>query len=151
MKANLLKIFDGENIKGNIYACPQRLQPLDLIIRYYGFNKECFFLDKAYGTKYKVEENYADFVNIYNTNNINLNGKNNIINKPAQTIFQNPFMSAIYERGYRQNFERAGFPGINKEFEEASSFFQAAKCDDTILDLSCGSGFMTRKFIKSKK
>eukprot|EP00596_Hydrurales_sp_CCMP1899_P004344 CAMPEP_0119051336 /NCGR_PEP_ID=MMETSP1177-20130426/72987_1 /TAXON_ID=2985 /ORGANISM="Ochromonas sp, Strain CCMP1899" /LENGTH=236 /DNA_ID=CAMNT_0007030505 /DNA_START=452 /DNA_END=1162 /DNA_ORIENTATION=+ len=41
-----------------------------------------------------------------------------------------------------------GFPGVDKEFEEINEFFQAANVE-SVLDLSCGSGFMTRKFVGS--
>ena len=69
----------------------------------------------------------------------------------GQNFFQTPLISAIYERGYRQNFKTAGFPGVDKEFDEANAYFQMGSTigsDTTLLDLSCGSGFMTRKFIK---
>lgn len=61
-------------------------------------------------------------------------------------------------RGYRQNFETAGFPGIDKEFAEIDEFFTpttnatiGSNENRTVLDLSCGSGFMTRRLAKSKK
>ena len=44
----------------------------------------------------------------------------------------------------------AGFPGIEKEFSESDSFFRALNAS-VLMDLSCGSGFMTRKFAKSGK
>lgn len=59
-------------------------------------------------------------------------------------------MSGIYERGYRQNFEQLGFPGIEAEFTEAHEFFLENNAS-TILDLSCGSGFMTRNFLRSNR
>ena len=66
----------------------------------------------------------------------------------GQNFFQNPILPFVYERGYRQNFERAGFPGIDKEFAEINEFFIGA---DTVVDLSCGSGFMTRRLQQSGK
>ena len=63
----------------------------------------------------------------------------------GQNFFQNPIIPFVYERGYRQNFENAGFPGIVKEFEEVDAFFSSDSSHlDVAVDLSCGSGFMTR-------
>jgi hypothetical protein len=44
----------------------------------------------------------------------------------------------------------AGFPGIDKEFEEAQELFQSVGAKK-IVDLSCASGFMMRRFIQSGK
>ena len=32
-------------------------------------------------------------------------------------IFRSPFVSFVYERGWRQGFDWAGFPGVDKEFD----------------------------------
>jgi len=67
----------------------------------------------------------------------------------AQTgMFRSPLMAFRYERGWRQNFGRAGFPGIDKEFAEVQEFFAPAN-DGTVIDLSCGSGLMTRRLVSS--
>ena len=58
-------------------------------------------------------------------------------------------MAWYYERGWRQNFEAAGFPGIDKEFAEVSDFFAGAADGGTVVDLSCGSGLMCRRLVKS--
>ena len=34
-------------------------------------------------------------------------------------MFRSPLIAFLYERGWRQNFRNAGFPGIEKEYEEA--------------------------------
>ena len=34
-------------------------------------------------------------------------------------MFRSPLIAFLYERGWRQNFRNAGFPGIGKEYEEA--------------------------------
>ena len=68
----------------------------------------------------------------------------------SSRLFQNPIMSSFYERGYRQNFQNAGFPGIDKEYAEAEKFFlenvngSGGSSKPVVLDLSCGSGFMSR-------
>lgn len=52
------------------------------------------------------------------------------------------------ERGWRQNFERAGFPGIDKEAAELLDFLKNGTATGTIVDLSCGSGLMTRRLVR---
>ena len=34
-------------------------------------------------------------------------------------MFRSPLIAFLYERGWRQNFRNAGFPGIEREYEEA--------------------------------
>ena len=68
-------------------------------------------------------------------------------------LFRSPLISYLYERGWRQGFERAGFPGIDVEFEEVRTFFAGAEGGaggdgaegDVVVDMSCGSGLMTRR------
>ena len=43
-----------------------------------------------------------------------------------QELFRTPLVSYLYERGWRQGFDSAGFPGIDKEYELAMEFFQGA-------------------------
>lgn len=62
--------------------------------------------------------------------------------RPAQTTFQLPIVSYAYERGWRNNFRRAGFPGIETEFDYFLDFVAPA---DVVLDVSCGSGLMARR------
>lgn len=54
----------------------------------------------------------------------------------------------MYERGWRQSFAWAGFPGADKEFEYAMQYLQP-QYGQGIVDLSCGSGLFTRRFVKS--
>ena len=54
----------------------------------------------------------------------------------SSRFFQNPLLSTIYERGYRQNFQNAGFPGPELESKEAIDFF-APSGEETVVDLSC--------------
>jgi DNA-directed RNA polymerase subunit RPC12/RpoP len=65
-----------------------------------------------------------------------------------QELFRTPVVSYLYERGWRESFKQAGFPGIEKEYELAMEFFQEAR-GKTVMDLSCGSGLMVRRFAKS--
>ena len=64
-------------------------------------------------------------------------------------FFRTPAMAFLYERGWRQNFNAAGFPGIDKEFAEAAEFFAPCADGGVVVDLSCGSGLMTRRLCRS--
>ncbi|KAJ0984316.1 hypothetical protein J5N97_002672 [Dioscorea zingiberensis] len=69
--------------------------------------------------------------------------------KPARTeLFRSPLVSFLYERGWRQNFDRSGFPGPDEEFKMAQEFFKPAT-GGLLVDVSCGSGLFSRKFAKS--
>jgi SAM-dependent methyltransferase len=65
-------------------------------------------------------------------------------------LFRGPLVPFLYERGWRQQFKNAGFPGIDKEFAEVTEYFTPAN-GGTVVDLSCGSGLMTRRLVKSGK
>jgi hypothetical protein len=42
----------------------------------------------------------------------------------AQELFRTPYVSYLYERGWRNSFAQAGFPGIDKEYKLVLDFFQ---------------------------
>lgn len=63
-------------------------------------------------------------------------------------IFRSPLMAYAYERGWRKNFEAMGFPGPELEYEQLEQFF-APVDGGTVADLSCGSGMMSRRLVKS--
>lgn len=65
-------------------------------------------------------------------------------------LFRQPLVSFVYERGWRQNFAGAGFPGAEKEFEMAMQYLQPAQ-GGVLIDASCGTGLFTRLFARSKK
>jgi len=69
-------------------------------------------------------------------------------NGAGTTTFQNPLVGFVYERGWRQSFRNAGFPGPDREFEMAMEFLQPVT-GDAVMDLSCGSGLFTRRFLSS--
>ncbi|KAB1201400.1 putative methyltransferase At2g41040, chloroplastic [Morella rubra] len=69
--------------------------------------------------------------------------------KPTGTeLFRSPIVSFLYERGWRQNFNRSGFPGPDEEFQMAQEYFKSAE-GGLLVDVSCGSGLFSRKFAKS--
>ena len=65
-------------------------------------------------------------------------------------IHRQPLVSFVYERGWRQNFAGAGFPGPEKEFDMAMQYLRPAK-GGILIDASCGTGLFTRLFARSKK
>lgn len=152
-KAQLLKTLTSTQ---NFLICPESLSPLKFEYTSLGpFLEDRYLYSPEYGTKYKqnptsliwdmtirAEQDAKPFWQ--------LNRREQI----GSRFFQNPLISGIYERGYRQNFENAGFPGIDLEFADAQAFFLGdaqSSPEAIVVDLSCGSGFMTRKFIKSGK
>ncbi|KAM3192723.1 hypothetical protein ACQJBY_069749 [Aegilops geniculata] len=69
--------------------------------------------------------------------------------KPARTeLFRSPLVSFLYERGWRQNFNRSGFPGRDEEFQMAQDYFKPV-AGGILVDVSCGSGLFSRKFASS--
>ncbi|XP_044432407.1 uncharacterized methyltransferase At2g41040, chloroplastic-like [Triticum aestivum] len=69
--------------------------------------------------------------------------------KPARTeLFRSPLVSFLYERGWRQNFNRSGFPGRDEEFQMSQDYFQSV-AGGILVDVSCGSGLFSRKFASS--
>ncbi|XP_060171953.1 uncharacterized methyltransferase At2g41040, chloroplastic [Lycium barbarum] len=68
--------------------------------------------------------------------------------KPTRTeLFRSPVVSFLYERGWRQAFNRSGFPGPDEEFKMAQEYFKVAE-GGVLVDISCGSGLFSRKFAK---
>jgi len=65
-------------------------------------------------------------------------------------LFRQPLVSFIYERGWRQNFAGAGFPGPEKEFDQAMAYLQPAE-GGVLVDASCGTGLFTRLFARSQR
>lgn len=64
-------------------------------------------------------------------------------------IFKNPLISTIYERGWRQSFSWAGFPGVEEEASMAMDVLRPVCSGQPVIDMSCGSGLFTRKFLHS--
>ncbi|XP_028753980.1 LOW QUALITY PROTEIN: uncharacterized methyltransferase At2g41040, chloroplastic-like [Neltuma alba] len=69
--------------------------------------------------------------------------------QPVRTeLFRSPLVSFLYERGWRQSFNRSGFPGRDEEFKMAQEYFKPAE-GGLLVDVSCGSGLFSRKFANS--
>lgn len=63
-------------------------------------------------------------------------------------IFRSPLVSFAYERGWRQGFAWAGFPGVDKEYDMAMEYLRPAY-GKVLVDMSCGSGLFSRRFARS--
>ena len=69
---------------------------------------------------------------------------------PMRDLFTSPSVSFAYERGWRQGFAAAGFPGADKEFEMACDYFAPVMerrrnesngiNRGTVVDMSCATG-----------
>eukprot|EP00560_Eucampia_antarctica_P009256 CAMPEP_0197828264 /NCGR_PEP_ID=MMETSP1437-20131217/4874_1 /TAXON_ID=49252 ORGANISM="Eucampia antarctica, Strain CCMP1452" /NCGR_SAMPLE_ID=MMETSP1437 /ASSEMBLY_ACC=CAM_ASM_001096 /LENGTH=389 /DNA_ID=CAMNT_0043429429 /DNA_START=61 /DNA_END=1230 /DNA_ORIENTATION=+ len=73
---------------------------------------------------------------------------------PMRDLFTSPSVSFAYERGWRQAFVAAGFPGPDKEFEMVQEYFQSATQGPnptTVVDMSCATGLFTRRLTKSNE
>ena len=73
---------------------------------------------------------------------------------PMRDLFTSPTVSFAYERGWRQGFKQAGFPGPDEEAAMAMEYFEPAiaNCRDRVLvDMSCATGLFTRRFATSGK
>eukprot|EP00747_Dinoflagellata_sp_TGD_P166852 gnl/TRDRNA2_/TRDRNA2_190309_c0_seq1.p1 gnl/TRDRNA2_/TRDRNA2_190309_c0~~gnl/TRDRNA2_/TRDRNA2_190309_c0_seq1.p1 ORF type:complete len:469 (+),score=83.92 gnl/TRDRNA2_/TRDRNA2_190309_c0_seq1:71-1477(+) len=67
------------------------------------------------------------------------------------STFESPTVAFAYERGWRQNFARSGFPGPDEEVKLAEAVLAPFAAGKVLLDASCGSGLFTRRFVKSGK
>lgn len=69
---------------------------------------------------------------------------------PMRDLFTSPTVSYAYERGWRQGFGQAGFPGADREFEMAKEYFaptiSSSSSSSTVVDMSCATGLFTRRF-----
>lgn len=63
---------------------------------------------------------------------------------PMRDLFTSPQVSFAYERGWRQGFAAAGFPGADKEYELVKEYFMSAN-PEVVVDMSCATGLFTRR------
>ncbi len=71
---------------------------------------------------------------------------------PMRDLFTNPSVSFAYERGWRQGFAGAGFPGPDIEAQMAMDYFApsvALSPSSVVVDMSCATGLFTRRLAKS--
>ena len=78
---------------------------------------------------------------------------------PMRDLFTSPTVSYLYERGWRQGFAQAGFPGVDTESIMAYDYLQPAligtsssssssSSNGILVDMSCATGLFTRKFLR---
>ncbi|KAL7239580.1 hypothetical protein ACSBR2_005474 [Camellia fascicularis] len=128
-----------------LFACPVCFEPL---IRKgpSGFNLPAIYRS---GFKCKKCNKTYSSKNIYIDLTVTAGTKDYTEYQPARTeLFRSPLVSFLYERGWRQNFNRSGFPGPDEEFKMAQEYFVPAE-GGVLVDVSCGSGLFSRKFAKS--
>eukprot|EP00537_Pseudo-nitzschia_pungens_P005224 CAMPEP_0172376276 /NCGR_PEP_ID=MMETSP1060-20121228/66102_1 /TAXON_ID=37318 /ORGANISM="Pseudo-nitzschia pungens, Strain cf. cingulata" /LENGTH=391 /DNA_ID=CAMNT_0013103747 /DNA_START=183 /DNA_END=1358 /DNA_ORIENTATION=- len=72
---------------------------------------------------------------------------------PMRDLFTNPSVSFAYERGWRQGFAAAGFPGPDTEAQMVIDYFAPvvarANPSSVVVDMSCATGLFTRRLAKS--
>jgi hypothetical protein len=73
-----------------------------------------------------------------NNNNDSNNDKNAYI--PMRDLFTSPAVSFAYERGWRQGFAAAGFPGADTEYELVRDYFRPLNDKSVVVDMSCATG-----------
>lgn len=66
---------------------------------------------------------------------------------PMRDLFTSPQVSFAYERGWRQGFAAAGFPGADKEYDMVRDYFRPIN-PDVVVDMSCATGLFTRRLAK---
>jgi len=69
---------------------------------------------------------------------------------PMRDLFTSPQVSFAYERGWRQGFASAGFPGADEEASLVQEYFAGGVIPtETVVDMSCATGLFTRRLAKS--
>ncbi|CAM9144117.1 unnamed protein product [Ectocarpus fasciculatus] len=160
VKSALLGVF-GESVNDGdesqaapgdpILACPSTLGDLTDGVRSYGGVGPGSLLvaykssDKRPGVKYPIGTDFVDFAEPLKPTWSLSRGE-----AVKEGTFQTPLVSWLYERGWRQGFNANGFPGIDEEFRLVSEYFSSTGADGkAVIDLSCGSGLMTRRLVSS--
>eukprot|EP00752_Nemacystus_decipiens_P011491 g10203.t1 len=147
---------DGKSSGGGtsdpILACPASLGNLNDAVRWYGGDGPAALLvwykasEKMPGTKYRVEADFVDFAEPAKPRS-ELSRADSV----KEGNYQGRVVPWLYERGWRQNFNAAGFPGIDEEFRQAAEYFSTTGADGgAVIDLSCGTGLMMRRLVASK-
>ncbi|KAJ8607692.1 hypothetical protein CTAYLR_007296 [Chrysophaeum taylorii] len=150
-KETLRSLFVG--VRDPVLADPVTKSPfLERTLRMVGGDPETTFVSPTavYGTKQNA---YLDLVDPKQQppsfEDLGVSLRRFLARSPSVRVqtdtFRSPLTAFLYERGWRQNFERNGFPGPDKEFAEAKEFFGDV---GVLVDLSCGTGLMTRRFLK---
>ena len=147
-KQQLRNIFSG--CADAVLACPVDRTPLRSDVQVLGSQRRLSKLSES-GTKYPVNGEYADLLagsgvqSGLTLEQLASELRDAWASRTQTQLFSSPVIAFLYERGWRQNFRNAGFPGIDTEYEEVDAFFG----DDSsvVVDMSCGSGLMARRLL----
>lgn len=90
------------------------------------------------GATYERKSGFVDFVSSASGDE----AQPLLLQPPSQLLFQLPQVVWLYERGWRDSFERSGFPGPDAEAVRARAFLGDAP---VLLDASCGTGLLSRR------
>ncbi|KAM7266933.1 hypothetical protein ACFE04_009099 [Oxalis oulophora] len=162
------ELTNGNLESGELFSCPVCYQPLirkgppgiDLEAIYRsGF--KCRSCDKSYSSKdmfldLTVTSGMKNFIEIQPTRSELFRQGGLIAQKTVDdlpfffvvVVVRSPVVSFLYERGWRQSFNRSGFPGPDEEFIMAQEYFKPVE-GGVLVDVSCGSGLFSRKFATS--
>lgn len=126
----------------DVLVCPVSLEPLVKTTRFIGEPVQEYTCQQ-FGTQYRRGPVYLDMVP---SEAASTPIWERSLQEFVQTdFFRNPLIAFVYERGWRQGFANAGFPGIDKEFSLLKEFWGDDILQGTVLDMSCGSGLMARR------
>lgn len=162
LKEKLLKNLgqDPSSQPDPVLADPVTLQPVRRQVRLAWPYGELTSMVSSGSRSYPVYNDFIDMVAAEERNQIPFFSPRAVV---TQELFRSPLTSFLYERGWRQNFAVSGFPGIDQEFIDLENFMAPILANynkntttgppgpTTIVDLSCGSGLMTRRLVKSKR
>jgi SAM-dependent methyltransferase len=146
-KASLLSLLSERT--DPVLVCPTSLEPLTQKTDFIGVPRETWRCAR-FGTAYGRMGQYLDLTPKDDSKPLWEKQLQEIVQTDT---FRNPLVAFLYERGWRQGFKNAGFPGVDDEFEQLLKFWGESEgspsvLGGTLLDLSCGSGLMARRIAK---
>ena len=103
-KSSLLKQIDGT--ESDLFVCPESLAPLKLVYRQFGFVDASYLRsdDKSKNREYPVRHGQYIDLTLPEEDKRPL-WTRSVDELVGEGFFQNPFISTVYERGYRDNFK----------------------------------------------
>ena len=146
-KVALRGLFGGAS--DAVLACPATKSPLRRCVSQLGGERRQQLLSEDSSRRYTLNEVYADLVARPQIGISQLSDELFSIFSMQTGLFRTPAMAFLYERGWRQNFQAMGFPGIDLEFAEAAEFFALPADGGVVVDISCGTGLMARRLVRS--
>lgn len=101
-KSTLLKQIDG--FQSQLFVCPETLAPLKLVRRQFGLVDASYLRDDKFNREYPVRSGQYIDLTLREEDNRPIWARS-IDELVGEGFFQNPFISTVYERGYRDNFK----------------------------------------------